>query len=585
MNKSPKGPCLSLSSYITAQAVSKHFSSPPGSADSIDLLQNLGITRAYVEFYRGGITIPEELLRSTKSALEEAGIQTSGGIATTHGKGETEGSTGASFWLCFTSRKTSRCLEQAIRIGARVFDRIIVDDFLCTDCTCSRCRSRKGKREWSGFRRSLLSSFAEEYLIGPAKEENPEVTMIIKYPQWYDRFHVYGYDVERGSEIFDGVWVGTEIRDPRVDFVHQYQAFSNYRYITSVAGEKVGGAWFDHLWCYPEIYLEQAFQSVLAGSKELVLFSFSPRRYDLQNPNTNTLIDRRELLNRLCTEISGLTHLGVEAYKPHNSDPGTENYIFDYLGMLGIPTLVTSCRPKTRSLILTTHSLSDPDIENFLLDLDSGSTVLATSGFLEGVKDNGMIRRAFGLSDPPVTRKRFFPYRFTVSGSEVCAEERVLFRSLLNTDGAQVLATAHWDEDHPTLSMNQEDDITYVGACLDTYSSQPFHPSPSVTTAEPVSLVHLPAPYANALRAPLLDPLGIRFHAPPKVGLYAFSNPGENEISKLVLENFGDQETTTILELPKYMQPVLDRCMWEREGRKLEVKLPRRDIELMSRQP
>ena len=40
------------------------------------------------------------------------------------------------------------------------------------------------------------------------------VRLIIKFPQWYDRFHLFGYDPPRMAEAFDKVWVGTEVRNP-----------------------------------------------------------------------------------------------------------------------------------------------------------------------------------------------------------------------------------------------------------------------------------------------------------------------------------------------------------------------------------
>ena len=51
-------------------------------------------------------------------------------------------------------------------------------------------------------------------VVGPAKAVNPNVKVIIKYPNWYDHFQGLGFNLEDGPQIFDGVWTGTETRDP-----------------------------------------------------------------------------------------------------------------------------------------------------------------------------------------------------------------------------------------------------------------------------------------------------------------------------------------------------------------------------------
>jgi len=575
----PQDP-ITLSAYITAQAVSEHFSSPNDRKISIRRLKDIGITKAYVEFYRGGLALPHGILSETRDSLEGEGITAAGGIATTYGEGFTAQSTGGSHWVCFSSEVTRSNLADAMRTGARAFDTIIIDDFMCTDCECDLCIEGKGDRDWSEFRRDLLVRFASECLIGPAKDENPKVQLIIKYPQWYDRFHVYGYDVKRESEIFDLVWVGTEIRDPRVDYVHQYQAFSNYAYISSLAGQKVAGAWFDHLWCYPDIYLEQAYQSVLAGAPELVLFSYSPAKYDSLNPNTSALIEQKDRLDHLRSAIAGTKHMGIEAYKPANSDPGRETYLFDYLGMLGLPVLVTASRPRTSSIILSEHSLADADIESYALNPPAGTCIMATPGFLDGVAPE--VLECFGLSDEPVGRKSFFTYRFDVRGRTELAEENVIFNSFLRPESAEVAAKALSDRSYPILTLNRHDDSKYIATSLQTFGHEPYHGSPSVTTAEPVSLVHLPEAFVNAMRAEIMAPLGITLKAPAKIGLYLYSFPGSDKPCAAVVENFNDQDASIMLETGLPLQPELKGSRSLRNGRKLEIELPGRELELLS---
>jgi hypothetical protein len=123
----------------------------------------------------------------------------------------------------------------------------------------------------------MLTEIALSVFINPAKAKNPDITMIIKYPQWYDRFHQFGYDVATEPALFDKVYVGTETRGQytqRYGFVQPYEGFINFRWISTLAGDKIGAAWFDHGDCNEFDFIEQAYQSVLAGAKELVIFNF-----------------------------------------------------------------------------------------------------------------------------------------------------------------------------------------------------------------------------------------------------------------------------------------------------------------------
>ena len=53
----------------------------------------------------------------------------------------------------------------------------------------------------------------EESMLAPARAARSGANLIVKYPQWYDRFHERGYEVIRETADFDKTWVGTETRD------------------------------------------------------------------------------------------------------------------------------------------------------------------------------------------------------------------------------------------------------------------------------------------------------------------------------------------------------------------------------------
>jgi hypothetical protein len=49
-------------------------------------------------------------------------------------------------------------------------------------------------------------------------------------------------------------------------FVQPTQGYMNYRWLTDVIGDKVEAAWFDHIECTAQNFVDQAWQSVLAGA-------------------------------------------------------------------------------------------------------------------------------------------------------------------------------------------------------------------------------------------------------------------------------------------------------------------------------
>jgi len=64
-------------------------------------------------------------------------------------------------------------------------------------------KAAKGDRSWSDYRRQLMTELANLNLHKIGKSVNPDIHMIIKYPQCTIGFHMFGYDVETGPKLFD----------------------------------------------------------------------------------------------------------------------------------------------------------------------------------------------------------------------------------------------------------------------------------------------------------------------------------------------------------------------------------------------
>lgn len=375
---------LLLSTYATVDNVVK-LGEPEFQQRTLDALRKMGIQKVYLEVYRG-ITATPEQLTAARDFLKQHGFEVAAGIATVPGPEAGVRQNGAYDWFNWQSEKTQNDLEAIVRQSAPLFDEFIVDDFVCTDDTSEESNAARGDRSWGQYRRELLTEILKERFVKAAMEMNPDITMIIKYPQWYDLFHRFGYDPLNMSPLFDKVYVGTETRGPetqRFGFIPQYLGFNNFTWLASIAGEqKIGGAWFDHADCTGQEFVEQAWQSTLAGTDELVLFSM------------NALLDGHEgheLLRRDYPRLVELRkHLPVpedqyiHAYKPANSEPFGDMYLLDFLGMLGLPILPKHNYPEgAKSVLITAGAVDDMDlVEKVKRSLKEGAHVTLTASLL-----------------------------------------------------------------------------------------------------------------------------------------------------------------------------------------------------------
>ncbi|MBT3266264.1 hypothetical protein HN371_03870 [Candidatus Poribacteria bacterium] len=530
-----RGP-LRFSAYVPAQEVTTHLSHADGRARALAHFRASHISRVYLDCLRGGHTPDAAVLSTARDHLNANGIDVAAGLTPTRGSGR--GSTHGRHWLCYTSADTRRELAEVSRFTARLFDHIIVDDFLCTQCQCAECVDERGDGSWEEYYGELMARVARECFIDPIKAENADATVIIKYPQWYDRFHNFGYDVTRHPTSFDEVWAGTEIRDPLVEYVVQYQAFANHTWLGSLSGDRMGGAWFDFINCYPEIYVEQAVQSILAGAREMIRFHYGPDLYEDDSPCTAALIEAIPTLTRLAEELDGQAPEGVLFVKPPMSDAGDEAYLADTLGMLGLPIIPTHVlAASAEAVCLAAHAASEPDIVARALALaERGATVLLTPGFIRRLAHDARVLDMAGLAYPGAVPCDLWTFRFAVDGRAVSGEQHVRFASRLLPTTADVLATAiHADGPIPVLTRRSVGEGQVVVLNAATFEYPPG--SGRVTSAEPVSLTGLPQPLADRLRALMLSGSSLDVDVRSKVGVYRYGD-------RLVLTNFNDQDVS-----------------------------------------
>jgi hypothetical protein len=349
------------STLFTAQDVRDYLSTEQGRQEAMTFCHKMGISKVYIESFRDGYQAEEATLKAARDFFRQAGLKVSGCVTTT---GIGKPSTGWKVAVCYTHRQNQERLESIFRFTAALFDEIMIDDFFFTDCECSECAVAKGGMSWPQYREKLMLQVSRERVLGPAHAVNPQAKVIIKFPQWYDRFQERGYVPDQEAAIFDRIWVGTELRDPASDewgHTPQYMAQFIYRWLSDVGGSKTGGGWFDPFGTTPTLYLDQPLTTILAGAPEVFLFHYGALTSEKYRAQAEALAARRAQYEKLATFVSGWS--GIATYKPVSSDPGGEESILNEVGMLGIPEAPTAHFPEgARAAILTTQALGDAEL-------------------------------------------------------------------------------------------------------------------------------------------------------------------------------------------------------------------------------
>lgn len=535
---------LQLGTYITAHTVQGLLSSKEGRREAISLLRANGITRVYVEVYRSGLVVSTALLKETTDFFKENGFEVIGGIATVPGNGFGVQQDGPLSWFNWQNKKTQDDLRNVMTSVAPIFDDFIIDDFFCTADTSAESKAAKGDRSWGEYRRALLTELSESVFIKPAKKVNPDIKMIIKYPQWYDRFHMFGYDVATEPPLFDSVWVGTETRGQytqRFGFVQPYEGFINYRWLASLSGDKIGGAWFDHGDCTAEDFIEQAYQSVLAGAKELVIFNFDS--YVTGHPGHHLLRQDFERLANLAAAVAKNPVHGAVAYKPANSDAGGDLYIMDYIGMFGISEVPASEYPENAKVIfLPTQAAKDSAVvEKAIQSLNKGAKLILTTGFLAHARGGEKLAELAQIKWP-LKETNVVTRLVDDNGVKTPLEFPIAMDYQLTPDKATALLQGGDEAKDVLLTQNEKKNITVVN--IHTFSQQDFDAVGEVLLSpRQLGLLEVPQSWANTIRQAFHDEGMPELNAPTRI-TFQYLNDGN-----FVVHNYNREKVTVEVRL------------------------------------
>jgi hypothetical protein len=469
---------LKVSVYATAGAVARRLSTPVQRHEAAEVLRRLGASKIYLEGRRGDETVSPAKLVEARDDFRRMGFEVVGAIATVAGKSFGVQENSSFVWLNWQNGRTRAVVADFFTENARIFDEITIDDFYCTNDTSEESERARGSRSWARYRQDLLVSLIDSMILDPARAANPNVRVVMKYPQWYDKFHAFGYDPARMSPKFSRIWVGTEVRNPetrRMGFTQPTMGYINFRWLASIPGPEVRGAWFDHIECTAQNFVDQAWQSVLAGAGELTLFSL----FDVLDghPGHALFIQALPELKALAEKVRGQKASGIAYYKPSGSDGQGDLFLMDYLAMLGLPIVPVSSYPSESKVAIFGAQAADDEklIEKIKASIKGGSVVVCTPALL-----GRLGARAGELIEGKVDTE---PWRL-VTGRNLGRGKLLLW------------------------NVKAFSDADYAGT------------GERLLPPTKLSIVEIQRDQLDSIRRKLLDPIGVRLSAPPKVGLY-----------------------------------------------------------------
>lgn len=542
--------------YVTVYDTQKLADPATFARDFARVSSQVGFDKVYVEGYRDHVFATDAQIAAVKAAFEAKGIETAGGV--TLAKGGSGGQFGSFDYADPADR--AEC-DAAVRLTARHFDTIILDDFFFFNRKSDADIAAKGKRSWTEYRMAAMREAAQHLVVGPARAVNPRAKVIIKYPNWYEHFHGNGFDLEGEPQIFDGIYTGTETRDPEItdQLLQQYESYEVMRYFDNIAPGRNGGGWVDTFSTrYVDRYAEQLWDTMFAKAKEITLFQWAamadPRAVQ---PGERPWKDVPSSFDWAAFQASGATPgwgraagyaldqvdkvvgalgkpIGIASYRPYHADG--EDFLHNYLGNIGIPIELYPAYPADAGIVLLTEAAkSDPDIiAKAEASLHAGHSVILTSGFVramqgKGVEDLLEIEHTGRVA--PISH--YFNGFGAGNGTSLDGDgspHPVLFPQIdfYTNDSWPIIRGVAGNKGFPIMLMNR-------------YSNGVIY---ELTIPEnPGDLYALPQPLLTQIRAYVQQEFPVRIDAPAQVALFAYDN------DTFVVESFRPEAAPVTIRL------------------------------------
>ena len=395
-----------VSSYIRAQDVLRMKDKAFLEKTWETVSSQVELDKMYIETHRDSIVVDEKTLKDVIRFFRSKGLEVGGGITYTISEPN-------DFQTFSYARQPDREFVQYVaEYTARFFDDFILDDFFFIDVKNDDEIAAKGDRSWTEYRLELMSKAGKELVVDPAHKVNPKCKVIIKYPNWYDHFHGLGFDLDKEPKYFDGLWTGTETRDPAGNqHLQNYLSYNVIRYFDNIAPGKNGGGWVDAGGIHMGVdrYAEQVHLTMLTKTPEIILWNFmqlndvgidaryhrkewqgNGTSFDFDSMKASTLAGVAAYTLRQVDGFLGKlgNPVGLASYKPYHSSG--EDFLQNYLGMIGLPQdMHPEFLQNQKQILLTQQAAKDPAImDKIRTQLKKGGDVIITTGLLKAIKDD-----------------------------------------------------------------------------------------------------------------------------------------------------------------------------------------------------
>ncbi len=509
--------------------------------------QQLEVDKIYLETHRDLLVVEDATLEQAKKFFHDRGIETAGGITYTINEANSFET------FCYSNPEHRKMVQKIAEHTAKHFDEFILDDFFFTSCKSDIEIKAKGMQSWTDYRLKLMTEAGRDLVLKPAKKVNPQVKVIIKYPNWYDHFQGLGFNLEEGPQLFDGVWTGTETRDPAGNqHLQNHLSYNIIRYFDNLRPGYNGGGWVDvgGLNMGMDRYAEQLHLTMLAKAPEIILFAYhqlldvklSPKyRTPWQGMGTSFNYDEVTAPIRLedgslvepttMARIAGvvlkqtdkLIHklgnpVGIKSYKPFHA--AGDDFLQNYLGMIGLPMDMRPVFPEDQQVVLlTAQAAQDTEImAKIKRQLQSGRDVVVTSSLLKAIPEKLTEVAELRCTDLKALVNDFG--RYGQSGRDLLIPQ------------VQYYTNDAWE----MVSAGRP--LTGGVSGYPILLRAPYATGNLYVLTIPDDMGNLydfPANALNEIRRIMSKDIGVCLEAPPKVGLFVYDN------KKLVVENFNDE--------------------------------------------
>jgi len=529
----------------------------------------LKVDKIYLETHRDLLIIPDATLEQAKKFFKDKGIEVGGGITYTINEANSFET------FCYSNPEHRKLVQQIAEHTAKHFDDFILDDFFFTSCKSDIEIKAKGNKSWTQYRMDLLTEAGMNLVIKPSRKINPNVKIIIKYPNWYDHFQGLGFDLVTGPQMFDGVWTGTETRDPSgAQHLQHYLGYNIVRYFDNLRPGHNYGGWVDSGGSNMGMdrYAEQIWLTFFAKAPEIALFAYNQLIGVRLNPDSHrtpwqgqrTSFDYDEMMKPVnmngqtvipttiaraagytVEQLNAFIHklgkpIGIKSYKPFHSLG--EDFLQNYLGMIGLPIDMYSEFPTDQKVVLLTEQAKyDPNIITKIKgQLTKGNDIVITSGLLKAIPEKIADIAELRASDLKAIVNDFGFYG-------KIDKDILIPQVLYHTNDAWEIAGAGRPltggvSGYPMLlRAPYSKGNLYVITIPDDFGN----------------LYDLPAGVLNLFRQTLSKDLDLRIDAPSKVSLFIYDN------DTFIVESFLDEPVTININAKEGIDKITDMLSYE----------------------